>query len=69
MVCSFLTIILVSHVTRLLFLKEKIPMKYDIAGCFSDTAEEMLTHTEEPNMANGVTNEHFEPETMWTTAL
>ncbi|XP_035693272.1 high-affinity choline transporter 1-like [Branchiostoma floridae] len=69
MICSFLTIILVSHVTRLLFVKKKIPMKYDIAGCFSDTAEEMLTHTEEPNMANGVINEHFEPETMWTTAL
>ncbi|KAI8503938.1 High affinity choline transporter 1 [Branchiostoma belcheri] len=36
MICSFLAIILVSHLTRLLFEKKKIPLKYDIAGCFSD---------------------------------
>ncbi|XP_066267461.1 high affinity choline transporter 1-like [Branchiostoma lanceolatum] len=68
MVCSFLTIILVSHLTRLLFEKEKIPMKYDIAGCFSNTVEEKLAPTDEQNMDKGIINEQYEPEAT-TTAL
>ncbi|XP_078613400.1 high-affinity choline transporter 1-like [Branchiostoma floridae x Branchiostoma japonicum] len=64
MICSFLTIILVSHLARLLFLKGKIPMKYDIAGCFH-TAEEKQAATRDSNVVNGKSiGEHHELETM-----
>ncbi|XP_035692943.1 high-affinity choline transporter 1-like [Branchiostoma floridae] len=35
MLCSFITILLVSFITERLFKGEVIPMKYDIAGCYS----------------------------------
>ncbi|KAI8503937.1 High affinity choline transporter 1 [Branchiostoma belcheri] len=40
MLCSFLTIVAVSLVLKLLFEGEKIPMKYDVADCFRSEAEQ-----------------------------
>ena len=34
MLCSLMTIVIVSYITRCLFLKEVVPMKYDFLSCF-----------------------------------
>ena len=44
MICSLMTLVLISYLTRYLFLKEIIPMDYDILKCFKNQSSIVEEH-------------------------
>eukprot|EP00058_Branchiostoma_floridae_P017811 XP_002603300.1 hypothetical protein BRAFLDRAFT_119704 [Branchiostoma floridae] len=67
MLCSFITILLVSFITERLFQGEVIPMKYDIAGCYSpDRAQNGPKATEVAMNDAGYPETAFPPDGRYT---